>query len=198
LYLQVTRGVAAKRDHAIAPGLQPTVFAMPMPLAPRPAEVASHGIAAVTLPDTRWDLCHIKAITLLPNVLLKHEAAARGAAEALLVRDGQVLEGTASNVFAVLDGALLTPPLAPAMLPGVTRALVLELAAANGIACREGPLPQARLGDCSELWISSSTREVSPVTTLDGKPVGDGRPGPLWRRVDALYQAFKDALRRGA
>jgi len=196
LYLQVTRGVAAKRDHAIPDRIIPTVFAMVMPMASRPAEIAEHGITAVTLPDTRWDLCHIKAITLLPNVLLKHEAAARGAAEALLVRDGHVIEATASNVFAIFDGTVVTPPLAAEMLSGVTRSLVLELAAEDGIATEERPLPVARLAACDELWVSSSTREVSPVTTLDGRPVGNGRPGPLWQRIDALYQAHKDALRR--
>jgi len=108
LYLQVTRGVAPKRDHAVAPGLVPTVFAMAMPLPPRPTEVAEHGITAVTLPDTRWALCQIKAITLLANVMQKQAAATQGADEALLVRDGRVVEATASNVFAVIDDVLVT------------------------------------------------------------------------------------------
>ena len=194
LYLQVTRGVAPKRDHAIAPGLVPTVFAMAMPLPPRAPEVAAQGIRAVTLPDTRWALCEVKAITLLPNVMLKQQAATQGAGEALLVRDGLVIEATASNVFAVFDGTVVTPPRVPHMLTGITRNLVLELAAADGIETREEPLPADRLAAADELWVTSSTREVSPVTTLDDRPVGTGRPGPLWHRVDALYQAYKAGL----
>ncbi len=194
LYLQVTRGVAPKRDHAVAPGLVPTVFAMAMPIAPRPAAVIERGLAAVTVADSRWARCQIKATTLLANVLHKQEALDQGADDALLVRDGQVIEATASNVFAVLDGVAVTPPVDPGMLTGVTRNLVLELAARGGIETREAPLPARDLERASELWLTSSTREVSPVTTLDGRPVGDGRPGPLWRRIDDLYQAYKAAL----
>ena len=194
LYLQVTRGVAPKRDHAVAPGLVPTVFAMAMPLPPRPAEVAEHGITAVTLPDTRWALCQIKAITLLANVMQKQAATTQGADEALLVRDGRVVEATASNVFAVIDDVLVTPPVDPGMLTGVTRNLVLELAGADGIEYREEELLMTRLATASEIWVTSSTREVSPVTTLDGRPVGDGRPGPLWRKINRLYQEYKAGL----
>ena len=194
LYLQVTRGVAPKRDHAIAPGLVPTVFAMAMPIAPRPPELGERGLAAVTVADSRWARCQIKATTLLANVLHKREATEQDADDALLVRDGHVIEATASNVFAVLDGVAVTPPVDPVMLTGVTRNLVLELAAAGGIETREAPLPVADLARASEVWLTSSTREVSPVTTLDGRPVGDGRPGPLWRRIDALYQEYKAAL----
>ena len=194
LYLQVTRGVAPKRDHAIAPGLVPTVFAMAMPIAPRPPELGERGLAAVIVADSRWARCQIKATTLLANVLHKREATEQDADDALLVRDGHVIEATASNVFAVLDGVAVTPPVDPVMLTGVTRNLVLELAAAGGIETREAPLPVADLARASEVWLTSSTREVSPVTTLDGRPVGDGRPGPQWRRIDALYQEYKAAL----
>lgn len=194
LYLQVTRGVAPKRDHAIAPGLVPTVFAMAMPIAPRPPELGERGLAAVIVADSRWARCQIKATTLLANVLHKREATEQDADDALLVRDGHVIEATASNVFAVLDGVAVTPPVDPVMLTGVTRNLVLELAAAGGIETREAPLPVADLARASEVWLTSSTREVSPVTTLDGQPVGDGRPGPQWRRIDALYQEYKAAL----
>ena len=194
LYLQVTRGVAPKRDHAIAPGLVPTVFAMAMPIAPRPPELGERGLAAVIVADSRWARCQIKATTLLANVLHKREATEQDADDALLVRDGHVIEATASNVFAVLDGVAVTPPVDPVMLTGVTRNLVLELAAAGGIETREAPLPVADLARASEVWLTSSTREVSPVTTLDGRPVGDDRPGPQWRRIDALYQEYKAAL----
>jgi D-alanine transaminase len=194
LYLQVTRGVAPKRDHAIAPGLVPTVFAMTMPIPPRAPEVAENGIAAITVADSRWLRCQIKATTLLANVLHKREASESGADDALLVRDGLVIEATASNVFAVLDGAVVTPPVDPGMLTGVTRNLVLELAAGDGIETLEAALPVERLSAASEIWVTSSTREVTPVTTLDGRAVGEGRPGPLWRRVDRLYQEYKAGL----
>ncbi len=194
LYLQVTRGVAPKRDHAIAPGLVPTVFAMAMPLPERSTDSQQRCITAVTLPDTRWAHCQIKATTLLANVMQKQQAAEQGAGEALLVRDGLVIEATASNVFAVLDGVLVTPPVDPGMLTGVTRGLVLELAAGAGIEYREAKLPAEHLPVASEIWVTSSTREVSPVTELDGQPVGNGRPGPLWRDIDRLYQEYKATL----
>ncbi len=194
LYLQVTRGVAPKRDHAVAPGLVPTVFAMAMPLPPRTPELAARGLRAVTVTDSRWARCQIKATTLLANVLHKLQAGSQEADDALLVRDGHVIEATASNVFAVLDGVAVTPPVDPGMLTGVTRNLVLELAAAHGIETREAVLPLADLAAASEIWLTSSTREVVPVTTLDDRPVGDGRPGPLWRSVDRLYQDYKAAL----
>ena len=194
LYLQVTRGVAPKRDHAIAPGLVPTVFAMAMTLPERSTDVQQRCITAITLPDTRWAHCQIKATTLLANVMQKQQAAVQGAGEALLVRDGLVIEATASNVFAVLDGVLVTPPVDPGMLTGVTRGLVLELAAGAGIEYREAELPAAHLPEASEIWVTSSTREVSPVTELDGRPVGNGRPGPLWRDIDRLYQEYKATL----
>lgn len=194
LYLQVTRGVAPQRDHTIAPGLVPTVFAMAMPLAPRSPEVSARGLAAVTVADSRWARCQIKATTLLANVLHKRDAGTRGADDAILVRDGRVIEATASNVFAVLDGVAVTPPVDPGMLTGVTRNLVLELAAGAGIETREAVLPLADLAQASEVWLTSSTREVSPVTTLDDRPVGSGRPGPLWRQIDRLYQEYKAGL----
>ncbi|MDX1592625.1 MAG: D-amino acid aminotransferase [Gammaproteobacteria bacterium] len=195
LYLQVTRGVAPRRDHAVAPGLVPTVFAMAMPLPPRDPEIAARGLHAVTVADSRWARCQVKATTLLPNVLHKLEAAGTGADDAILVRDGRVIEATASNVFAVVaDGTLVTPPVDLAMLTGVTRNLVIELAAEAGIETEERALPVTELVAACEIWITSSTREVCPVTRLDGRPVGDGRPGPLWRTVDRLYQEYKAAL----
>ncbi|HHQ41481.1 MAG TPA: D-amino acid aminotransferase, partial [Chromatiales bacterium] len=155
-------------------------------------------IAAVRLEDLRWGRCDIKAVTLLANVLARREAARRGAAEAILVRDGLVTEGAASNVFAVLDGTVVTPPKGPHILPGITRDVALELARAEGLATREAELPAAALDRAEEIWISSSTRELVPVTRLDGRPVGGGRPGPVWRRLDAAYQALKARHRAGA
>ncbi len=197
VYLQVTRGVASKRDHAFPEGVRPTVFAMVTPIAPVPEKLRTEGVAAITLDDIRWSYCNIKAITLLPNVLLRQAALDTGAAEAVLIRDGLAIEGAASNLFVVLDGVIVTPPLSPQLLPGITRDLVLELAAHHGLPHREDAITEAQLRSASEVWFTSSTKEVVPVTHLDGEPVGDGRPGPVWAQMIALYQDHKAALRRG-
>jgi len=190
LYLQITRGPAA-RDHALPANPTPTVFAMCTPLRPLPEAVRAAGIAAITHDDIRWARCHIKATSLLPNVLLRQEALDAGAIEAILIRDGLATEGAASNLFAVIDGVLTTPPKGPRLLPGITRDLILELAHDNAIPAREADIPQTALGGASEIWVTSSTREILPVTRLDGAPVGDGRPGPVFHRMHALYQAYK-------
>ena len=192
VYLQVTRGVA-KRDHAFPANVAPTVFAMTNPLVPVPREVLDRGVQALTRPDPRWQRCDIKAITLLANVLLRQEAVEGGAAEALLIRDGLAVEGAASNLFVVQAGVLLTPPLGPGLLPGITRELVLELARAAGIPAHEQPVPEALLRECDELLLTSSTKEILPVTTLDGAPVDTGRPGPVFHRLHGLYQDYKAA-----
>ncbi|MGB5607318.1 MAG: D-amino acid aminotransferase [Gammaproteobacteria bacterium] len=198
IYLQVTRGVAARRDHAFPADTRPTVFAMSTPGGP-PVDIPSvTGIKAVTLPDIRWELCNIKAITLLPNVMLRQQAVDADTAEAILTRDGFATEGAASNLFIVSNGTLLTPPKSPALLPGITRDLVLELAAANDIPCRETGITTGQLRLADEIWVTSSTREISPVIQLDDATVGDGKPGPLWNRMITLYQDYKAVLRMGA
>lgn len=197
VYLQVTRGAAPKRDHAIPAGIPPTLFAMVSPIPPRAPDLAERGVSAIIQEDVRWSRCDIKAITLLAAVLMRQAAADREALEAILVRDGQVYEGAASNLFIVRDGGLFTPPKSCLLLPGVTRDLVLELARAAGLPCQERDITQQELLEADEVWLTSSTREIMPVTRLDGRLVGDGRPGPLWRRLDALYQAYKERLRRG-
>ena len=190
IYLQVTRGVA-KRDHAFPQGVRPTVFAMTSPLVPVPAEIRSGGVTGITLDDIRWEYCHLKTTSLLPNILLRQQALDQGAAEAILIRRGEVTEGAASNLFVVLDGVLVTPPKGPRLLPGITRDLIIEIAAGNGIDCREGTVTSADLSRAQEIWLTSSTREILPVTRLDGREVGGGRPGPLWTRMIALYQDYK-------
>jgi D-alanine transaminase len=193
IYIQVTRGAQSKRDHAIPATVVPTVFAMASRIAPIP----SGGIKAVTVTDIRWDRCDIKAITLLPNVLLRQEAITRGAAEAIIIRDGLALEGAASNLFAVVDGIIVTPPKGDTILPGITRDLVLEIAAANGFKTEERTIPLPELKGAAEVWLTSSTREILSVTELDGQPVNDGQPGPVWRSVLEAYQAYKRDLREG-
>jgi len=198
VYLQVTRGVAPKRDHAFPVDTRPTVFAMSNPLPASRDVAAEPGIHAITLPDIRWQHCNIKAITLLPNVILRQQAVEADTAEAILIRDGYVTEGAASNIFIVHNGILVTPPKGPALLPGITRDLIIELAAGNAVPCREGDITVAELHAASEIWLTSSTREISPVVHLDDEAVGDGRPGPAWKHMTALFQAYKSAIRKGA
>ncbi len=197
VYLQVTRGAAQTRDHSFPAGVPPTVFMMSSPLSTSRDIDNEPGIHAVTLDDIRWDFCNIKAITLLPNVLLRQQAIDAEAAEAILVRDGFATEGAASNLFIVRQGLLVTPPKSPSLLPGITRDLVLELAANHGIPYREADVTQAELNSADEIWLTSSTREISPVTRLDDRSVGDGKPGPLWQRMIRLYQDYKRAVGAG-
>jgi len=190
VYLQVTRGVAP-RDHVFPEGVEPTAFVMTNPIKPLPDWYKQDGIKAITVNDIRWAQCDIKAITLLPNSLLRQQAQDAGAQEALLIRDGYMTEGSASNSYAVIDGVIFTAPKDEKVLPGITRDLVLELAAAAGISYREEAVTAEQLTQADEIWISSSTRELLPVTTLDGQAVGTGKPGPLWQQLDALYQRYK-------
>lgn len=196
IYLQVTRG-AAPRDHAFPAATTPTIFAYAQPLKYPPPEQLASGVTAITVPDIRWSRCDIKAIALLPNVLLRQQATEQGAAEAILIRNGNVLEGSASNIFLVADGTLVTPPKGPYILPGVTRDLLVELANTHGIACEQRDVRQAELAGISELMLSSSTKELLPITRLDGRAVGNGRPGPLHARLHALYQDYKRDFRAG-
>lgn len=196
LYLQVTRG-SAQRDHAMPDKPTPTVFAMCNPLNPISEEVRTHGVAAITLDDNRWQNCHIKAISLLPNILLRQTALDQGAVEAILIRDGFATEGAASNLFAVLDGVLITPPKGPRLLPGITRDLILELAEQHGIPHTEADIPSESLQSAEEIWLTSSTKEILAVTRLDEAPVGKGQPGPLYPRMLALFQDYKHQLRQG-
>jgi D-alanine transaminase len=194
IYFQITRGVA-KRDHTFPKGVPATVFAMSNPL-PAPAiNLADAGVAAITLDDIRWQWCQIKAIALLPNILLRQQALDAGAAEAILIRNGEATEGAASNLFIVKNNTIITPPTGPKLLPGITRDLILELAAVNDIACKEGLIMEHDLRDADEVWLTSSTKEILPVTKLDDMPVGTGKPGPMWVRMTALYQDCKRSLR---
>jgi D-alanine transaminase len=197
VYLQVTRGVAAKRDHAFPADTRPTLFAMSTPMAAS-ADIGSiAGATAITLPDIRWKLCNIKAITLLPNVMLRQQALDAGAVEAILIKDGYAIEGAASNIFIVKNGLLITPPNGPALLPGITRDLIIELAARHAIPFREADITEAELFGADEIWLTSSTREMSPVTLLDDTIISAGKPGPLWKHMISLYQDYKAALRSG-
>ncbi|MCF1182368.1 D-amino acid aminotransferase [Marichromatium gracile] len=197
LYLQITRGAAPTRDHRFPTGVKPTVLAMSTPLAPRDPAIARDGIRCITRPDIRWQRCDIKSTSLLGAVLMRQEASAAGADETIMLRDGRVTEAAAANVFVVQGQRLLTPPCDHRLLAGITRELALRLAESGEIAFSEQPIEDTRLRTADEIWLGSSTRELVPVTRLDDQPVGDGRPGPLWRRMDALYQDYKSQVRNG-
>jgi D-alanine transaminase len=184
VYLQVTRGSAPRR-HAFPPsGTPPTVFVAASPFVPKPERLT--GVAAITWPDIRWQRCDIKSLNLLANVLANQRATDRGAYEAILVRDGVVTEATHSSVFAVVDGILRTHPNGPKILPGVTREVVLELAAAVGMETREEAVTGAEIARAEEVFLTGTTTDVMPVTSVDGRAVETGTPGPVTRRLGAL------------
>ncbi|MEO8332259.1 MAG: aminotransferase class IV, partial [Gallionella sp.] len=203
LYLHITRGVA-KRDHAFpVPPVKPTVFLMSNPLTIPPDALLQSGVGAVSAADNRWLRCDIKAIALLPNVLLRQMAVEAGCAETILIRaesgtEGAFMtEGAASNIFVVKNGKLLAPPKDNLMLPGITYDVVLEIAAANHIPHEVRRIAAAEVFDADELLLTSSTKEVLAITMLDGKPVGTGRPGPMFAKLHSLYQDFKRDVMRG-
>ncbi len=194
LYLQVTRGVG-QRDHAFPAEPSPTVFAM---VSPYPESSEPLGAKAITARDIRWELCHIKAITLLPNALLRQQAVEAGATEAILHRDGIVTEAAVSNVFVVSGREVATPPKSAQLLPGITRDLVVELLQEAGVPCDERAVSLEELVAAEEIWITSSTREIVPIVELDGVPVSGGQPGPVWETAHMLYQDYKARIRAGA
>ncbi len=191
VYLQITRGVADKRDHAFPASITPTVFAMSSAIAPF-TELDS-GAKAISIDDSRWELCNVKATTLLANILLRQQAVEKGCAEAILVKDGYVTEGAASNIFAVIDGVLITPPKSHEILPGITRDVILELAEHNSIPYSEDIISLDALQTASEIWLTSSTREIIPVVQLDGETIANGKPGPIWQTMNRLFQAYKQS-----
>ena len=195
VYFQVTRGVA-KRDHAFPKDVAPTVFIMANPLVCPPQELVERGAAAVSARDDRWLHCDIKSISLVGNVLLRQLSADAGAAETILFRDGKLTEASASNVFAVRRGVIQSPPKSNLILPGITYDVVVELAAGAGLPLESRDLSEAEVRAADELWVTSSSKEVLAIVTLDGKPVGSGRPGPLFRQVHRLYQEFKQKVMR--
>ncbi|MBM3352791.1 MAG: D-amino acid aminotransferase [Betaproteobacteria bacterium] len=190
VYFQVTRGVA-KRDHAFPKDAVPTVFVMSNPLLTPPRELVERGAAALTAVDERWLHCDIKSISLIGNCLLRQVSADAGAVETILFRDGRLTEASASNVFVVRRGVILSPPKSNLILPGITYEVIAELARAAALPFEYRDLSRDEVFTADEIWVTSSSKEVLAVVTLEGKPVGEGRPGPLFRRMHALYQDFK-------
>ena len=195
VYFQVTRGVA-KRDHAFPAAVEPTVFVMSNPLVNPPRELVDKGVGAVTALDNRWLRCDIKSISLLGNVLARQASADVGAAETILFRDGMLTEASASNVFVTKNGLLLSPPKSNLILPGITYDVVVEIAQMTKIPIEFRDVAESEVRGADEVWVTSSSKEILAVVTLDGKPVGDGKPGPLFRKAWQAYQEFKAKVMR--
>ena len=191
VYLQVSRGADVGRDHSFPSGVPATIFAMSSPLGTLPEELRSRGAKVRIMQDIRWHRCDIKSTALLGNVLLRQEATDHGCHEGILVRDGHATEGTASSLFIVQDGIIVTPPKSPDLLPSITRDVVLELAERHRLPWREARIPAGELSLAEEIWLASSTREVYAVTELDGAKAGGGSPGPHWKRMFDLFQQHK-------
>jgi D-alanine transaminase len=191
VYLQVSRGAEYGRNHAPLPVIPPTVFAYCAEWPRTAPATLTDGLACITAEDIRWGRCDIKSVALLGSVLLRQMAVDAGAAETLLLREGRLTEASASTVHVVLDGVVVTPPDSNRILPGTTRGVVEELVDGLAIARRTAEVTEAQLRGAQEIWLASATREVQPVTRLDGRPVGDGRPGALWQRVHRAFQALK-------
>lgn len=196
LYLQITRGVDSKRNHVFPAVLRPTIFMMSEALITPAPEQREKGVAAISAADIRWLRCDLKTTALLANCLLRQLAIDAGCAETLLLRDGLLTEGASSNIFMVKNGVLLAPVKNHLMLPGITYDVVLELAAAHGLRAEMRDLREEEVRSADELWLTSSTKEVLPIVTLDGKPVGKGVPGPVFADMYAWYQDFKASVMR--
>jgi D-alanine transaminase len=195
IYFQVTRGVA-KRDHSFPKNVEPTVFMMSNPLVNPPKEQVERGGGAVSAKDHRWLRCDIKSTSLIGNCLLRQLSAESGAAETILFRDGKLTEASASNVFIVKRGRILSPAKSNLILPGITYDVVAELARANGLPLEFREVTEAEVRDADEIWVTSSSKEVFPIVELDRARVGDGRPGPMFHRMYQLYQEFKQKVMR--
>lgn len=194
LYVQVTRGMEYGRNHTFPANVKPTVFAMASPLPTLTAEIVEGGIAAITVEDFRWGRCDIKTTALLANVLMKQQAADAGAQEAIIVRDGEVLEGASTSLFAIAGGIIATPPNSQRILPGTTRDVAVELAASLSLPVQVRRISIEEMLRADEVWLSAATRDILPITRIDGRPIGSGKPGPLWKRLSEAFVALRTRL----
>ena len=194
VYIQVTRGVAL-RDHVMPPDIEPTVFMMASVMKPPSAEARHQGVACVTARDFRWERGDIKSVSLLGNVLARQMSADHGALATVMFRDGFLTEASGSNVWVVHEGAVLGPPKSEHVLEGIRYELIRELCDECGIAFNLRPIPEADVLSADELLLSSATKEILPVTSLDGEAVGHGalrgKPGPIYARLYEAYQGAK-------
>ncbi len=187
IYIQITRGVAP-RDHSFPGKPRPNVVVTVRAIEPVSPSVRRKGVSVITLPDQRWGRCDIKSINLLPNLLARQKARAVRAFEAVFVRDGMVMEGAGCNIFAVIQGQVITPPKGPAILSGITRDLAIELAREEGIPFLEKAISLSNLMSAEEFFLTGTTIEILPAVKVDGKPIGDGEPGPITQRIYDLYK----------
>lgn len=194
IYLQVTRGTMQKRLHTWNQTLTPNILVMCTPAEYPSQDLETRGVKAITLDDIRWEYCQLKTTNLLANVMLRQKAIDKQAVEAILIRDGYAIEGAASNLFIVQDDILITPPKGNHLLGGITRDLVLEICRENKVLYRETFISEDELHSADEVWITSSTKEIVPVTTLNQHKVGKGVPGPLWLKMIQLYQDYKNSV----
>ncbi|WP_027469345.1 D-amino acid aminotransferase [Deefgea rivuli] len=198
VYVQVSRGPAYPRNHAFPAIVTPTVFMFADVLDPPASDLVQQGVSAITTNDIRWLRCNIKAISLLANVLAKQQAADAGVAETILLRDGLLIEGAASNIFIVKNGVIYAPAPSPLMLTGITYDLLIELARHNGLPLQLGEVTEAMLRQADEVWLTSSSKEILAIVLLDGQAVGNGQVGPIYKKMLGFYQEFKTAvMRRG-
>jgi len=194
VYWQVTRGAEFGRNHAPLPHIPRTVFAFCAPLPVTSAETLENGVSCVTAEDTRWARCDVKSVSLLANILLRQLAVDANAAETILLRGGELMEASASAVHVVSGGVIISPPKSHRILPGTTRSVMEEVAVRAGVSYTAARISEQQLRNAEEVWISAATREVQPVTRLDGKPIGTGKPGPVWRRIYEQWQSYKREL----
>jgi D-alanine transaminase len=193
IYFQITRGAAPRTHQFPPPGTAPTVYVAANAFTP-PDDLRARGAAVVTTPDVRWGRCDLKTLQILPNALAKEQATRAGAFEGVFVRDGLLIEGASTNLFAVVGNTLRTHPADHHILPGITREIVLELAGELGIGTREQALKQGEVAAAAEFFLTSTSADVMPVVTLDGRNVGGGRPGPVARRLhEALHELAAQA-----
>ncbi len=197
VYLQVTRGAAPVRDLSVDESVKPTVFIMVNELPVVDVDKQKQGVEAITVNDFRWDACDIKSVSLIANVMLRLQATAANVVDAIMVRGEFVTEGTASNLFIVIDDVIVTPPKSNHVLPGITRDLVIELAIENGLTVEEREIKKDELEQADEIWLTSSTREIAPVVKLNQNVIGDGQAGAMWHRMIDIYQRYKQELRNG-
>lgn len=195
IYIQVTRGPQDIRNHAIPDNITPTLLALCYAPKSTSHDTLNAGLSAITLKDRRRHDCYIKATNLLPNILAYHQAQTAHSAEAILIRDGEALEGTSSNLFIVKNNLIQTPPISPKILAGVTRELVLQLAKENNIPHKEAIITEKMLWQADEIWLTGSLKEIFPIVKLNEKPIGDGKVGPMWHTLKALYEKFKTHLK---
>jgi D-alanine transaminase len=190
VYFQVTRGVAP-REHAFPKDTAPTVFMMSTPLPVPTQDMVDHGVAVVTAADVRWHHCDLKTISLVGNVLMRQLGADAGTVETVLFRDGFLTEASASNVLVVRGGTVVVPPKDTLILPGITLDAALEFARMAGVPVEVRPVPRAEALAADEMWLSASPIDILAVTRVDGAPVGEGRPGPVFRRVRDVFLAHR-------